>query len=65
MNDDMDSGELLYLIMKSNKVYLNGVLIKSKWDDTPNAYEALGDRWYENVVNYEFDADSFELELFT
>lgn len=41
MNDDMDNGELLYLIMKSNKVYLNGVLIKSKWDDTLNAYETL------------------------
>jgi hypothetical protein len=61
----LDNSELLYLVIKSNVVYLNGVVIKSKLNQSQNTYELLEPEWYKKVVRYEFDADSFELELFT
>ena len=61
----LDNSELLYLVMKSNIVYLNGVVIKSKLHPSQDTYELLEPDWYKKVVRYEFDADSIELELFT
>lgn len=61
----INTTELIYLIMKSNIVYLDGIVIKSKLNQSQNTYELLEPDWVDKIVRYEFEPDSFELELFT
>ena len=58
--------EILNILRYSNRVYLDSILVKSKFEPVNKTVaEKLLDKYLDKIIYYTFNSDSFEVDLFT
>lgn len=62
----LSKDEVFKLMLYSNRCYMDGILIKSKFENVNESITAsLLKKYSDKIIYYEFNPDIFELDLFT